>query len=71
MFLVNLLLDVFSSDIFFYGSLFIIIARGFRLITLDKETNQVFDLLIDFAAFVSVIHMMVRLSEAMIKLFQS
>lgn len=67
---VNFLLDIFSSDIFFYGCLFIIFARHFGLIYLDEETNRIFNILINFAAFVSVIHITIRLSEEIVKLFQ-
>jgi hypothetical protein len=71
MFAVNFLFDVFSSDIFFYGCLFIIFARHFGLINLDEESSRIFNVLINFSAFVSVIHMIIRLSESIVKLFQS
>lgn len=70
MFAVNFLFDIFSSDIFFYGCLLIIFARHFGLIYLDEEQSRTFNILINFATFVGVIHMTIRLSEAMIKLFQ-
>ena len=65
---VNFLVDIFYSDIFFFGCLFIILARHFELISLDEESSRFFNFLINFSAFVGLIDMMVRLVEAIVNL---